>query len=486
MIVTRFAPSPTGALHVGGARTALYAWAFARHNNGKFILRIEDTDRERSDMSHADEIVDALQWMGLNWDEGPIFQSDRKEIYREHAEKLVELGAAYRCFCSQERLEEMRKEQTGKGVPEGYDRRCRNLSIEEVELELSKKTPHVIRFKMPLDGETIFRDELRGTIAYPNTQQDDFILLKSDGFPTYHLANVIDDHLMNVTHVMRGEEWIPSTPKHVRLYESFGWEPPAFVHLPVILAPDGKKLSKRHGATSVQEYRERGFLPTALLNYLTLLGWSPGDDREIFSRDELAELFSLERVNKRSAVFDETKLRWLNGKYLMELSWDRFEPLIMPYVEKFGLKDEQLKDWGVTLDKNEWIKKTLELGKERAETVIDVIEKLRFFYEEEIEFDEESVKKHFKGDDLQGRIEVGREAIQAANPWSIEELEKEIRGRADVKGFKHPKVFHPMRVAVTGRQHAPGLFTTIFLIGRNRALKRVEKALGIIANTIDR
>ncbi len=477
MIVTRFAPSPTGYLHVGGARTALYSWAYARRHGGRFILRIEDTDQGRSDPKMTEGILESMTWLDLAWDEGPVFQSERRAIYREQAEALLASGAAYRCFCTPERLEAMRKEQEGKGTDVGYDRLCRSIDPAEAARRAAAGEGHVIRFAMPREGATIFRDELRGEITYPNAQQDDFVLIKSDGFPTYHLANVVDDHLMAVTHVMRGEEWIPSTPKHVSLYAAFGWTPPAFVHLPVILAPDGKKLSKRHGATSVGEYRERGFLPEALANYLTLLGWSPGDDREILSPAEVTALFDIDRVNKRSAVFDEVKLRWMNQKYLAALPWERLEPLLEPWTAGLEVSVGRLEAWGVTLEPAAWRRQALTLGQERAEVLPECVEKVRFLFEDEVTIDPESREKHWKGEDLATRLRIGLEAVEASEPWGPEALEREIRGRADAAGFKHPKIFHPLRVAVTGRQHSPGLFQTLALLGRIRSGARIRAAL---------
>ncbi|HIE03586.1 MAG TPA: glutamate--tRNA ligase, partial [Candidatus Latescibacteria bacterium] len=319
MVRVRFAPSPTGRLHVGSAHTALFNWLFARHHGGAFVLRIEDTDRSRVVEGALEDILEGLRWLGLDWDEGPYFQSERVEIYRRHADVLLERGWAYRCFCSPERLERMRREQQARGEPPKYDRRCRDLPPDEVKGRVEAGEPNVIRLKVPLEGETKFVDLIRGEIVFRNSELDDLILLKSDGFPTYHLASVVDDHLMGITHVLRAEEWISSTPKHVLLYEAFGWEPPNFAHLPLILGPDKSKLSKRHGATALLDYRDKGYLPEAMANFLALLGWSPGDGREKLSGEEMIEEFSLEGMGKRGSVFDETKLEWLNGLCIREL-----------------------------------------------------------------------------------------------------------------------------------------------------------------------
>lgn len=482
-VVTRFAPSPTGFLHVGGARTALYSWAMARRHGGRFLLRIEDTDRTRYDAAAMQDIFESLRWLGLDWDEGPekggangpYVQSERSAHYRAAAEQLLAQGLAYKCYCTAERLEEMRAQQQGSET--GYDRRCRDLPADEREKLAAAGASFVVRFKMPIDGVTAFTDAIRGVIEYPNTQQDDFVILKTDGFPTYHLANVVDDHMMQVTHVMRGEEWIPSTPKHVRLYEAFGWQAPVFAHLPVILAADGGKLSKRHGAVSVREYRAAGYLPEALFNYLALLGWSPGDDREILSSAEIASLFDLERVSKRSAAFDHEKLQWMNGKYLESVAPERVVEFLRPELEKFGITDEKLASWGVPIGTAAWFTGIVALAKARVRLMPECIDKVRFFLDETITVPEELIAELKAEPDIKGRLEAGMQAILAAEPWSIETLDPGIRTGAKAAGFKPPKVMHPLRLATTGRKESPGIFETIFFIGRSRAVKRIQETL---------
>ena len=320
----RFAPSPTGYPHLGNIRTALFNWVFARHNNGVFILRIEDTDVARMVEGATDVILESLRWLGLDWDEGPYFQSQRLELYREAADRLLKQGRAYRCYCSPQRLESMRQEQMKRKQPPGYDRYCRNLTAKEcAEQEASGIIP-VVRFKSPLEGQTSFNDLLRGQIVFENSTLDDFVLLKSDGYPTYHLANIVDDHLMEISHVLRADEWLSSTPRHVLLYQALGWQPPQFAHLPMILGPDRSKLSKRHGATSITEYQEQGYLPEAMFNFLALLGWSLDDKTELLTRDEIVKHFSLERISKTAAVFNKDKLEWMNGVYLRGLSLEEF------------------------------------------------------------------------------------------------------------------------------------------------------------------
>jgi glutamyl-tRNA synthetase len=481
-VITRFAPSPTGFLHVGGARTALYSYLYAKRHGGKFILRIEDTDRARFSADALRDLIESLRWLGLAWDEGPeapgahgpYIQSERADLYKKFAAELLDAGHAYRCFCTTERLETMRRE---RGDQIGYDRACRGLDAGEAARRAASGEPHVLRFKMPLDGSTNFEDAIRGFIEYPNSQQDDFVVMKTDGFPTYHLANVVDDHLMEVTHVMRGEEWIPSTPKHIRLYEAFGWTMPVFAHLPVILSPDGGKLSKRHGAVSVREYRADGFLPDALINYLALLGWSPGDDREIMTIEDMTREFEIARVNKRGAIFDKVKLTWMNGRYITALTPGALESLLAEQLAPFAITDETLARWGVSLPKSEWLAMVLAAGRDRAALLPEIIELTRFFLSDEIAVDPEAAAKNFKGDDWRARLAVGADAIRAAEPWSLEAIEREIRGRAEAAGFKPPKVMHPLRVAVTGRGQSPGLFETVFCVGRARSLERIARVL---------
>lgn len=489
MTVTRFAPSPTGFLHVGGARTAIYSWAWARRNGGRFLLRIEDTDRTRYRAEAMQDILESLRWLGLDWDEGPevggphgpYVQSERTAIYREHAERLLAEGKAYRCFCTSERLEELRRSQGADQA--GYDRRCAAIPSAEAARRASSGEPYVLRFRMPAEGSTTFEDAIRGFIEYPNAQQDDFVIMKTDGFPTYHLANVVDDRAMEVTHVMRGEEWIPSTPKHVRLYEAFGWPAPVFAHLPVILSPDGDKLSKRHGAVSVREYREQGYLPEALVNYLALLGWSPGDDREILSVGEIASLFDLARVNKRGAVFDTAKLQWMNGKYLETADAGRIAGLLAPHVAGFGIDAARLEAWGCVPDPDAWLEGVTHLAKSRVRLVPECVEKVRFFFEDAIVMDPEAVAKHLTPseghsvEELRARLMIAREAIVAAS-WTIEGIEAELRSRLKAAGIKPPLVFQPLRVALTGRMESPGIFETVYFIGRARAIARIDDAQG--------
>jgi len=393
----RFAPSPTGYLHVGGARSALFNFLFARRYNGTFILRIEDTDQSRFVQDALQEIFDSLKWLGLQWDEGPqvggeygpYVQSQRIEIYQNHAKMLLESGHAYRCFCTSERLAQLRAEQEKTKQPVGYDRCCRNLTREQIDKNLADGIPYVIRFKVPQGRTVVFEDKIRGMIQYNSDILDDLVLIKSDGFPTYHMASVVDDHLMEITHVLRGDEWIASTPRHVLIYEAFGWTPPTFAHLPVILSPDGGKLSKRKGAASVMDYKRAGFLPEALFNFLALLGWAPGDSREKMSVNELIESFALEQVSPKASVFDEKKLEWMNGLYLAERSSESLSSEIVPFFKEKKWIDPQ------SSDKDPYILRIIDLMKVRSKRVTDMAESCIYFFKDPINYEEKALKKYF-------------------------------------------------------------------------------------------
>ncbi|MGB9824685.1 MAG: glutamate--tRNA ligase [Candidatus Hydrothermia bacterium] len=475
MVKVRFAPSPTGYLHVGGARTALYNWLFARKNGGKFILRIEDTDRTRYVPGSVEDILESLKWLGLTWDEGPYFQSERIHIYKEHAEILLKKGHAYRCFCSQERLEELRKEQMERGLKPGYDRKCRYISEEESERMAKEGKPYVIRLKVPLEREIAFEDYLRGTIKVKGSELEDIVLLKSDGFPTYHLANVVDDHLMGITHVMRADEWIPSTPYHVFMYEAFDWEPPVFAHLPVILAPDGKgKLSKRHGATSVLEFRKMGILPEALVNFLALLGWSPGGDREIISINEMIELFDLKKVGKRGSVFDFNKLYWMNSYYIRNKDTQTLVELSKPFFKEAGVNIEDFDQ--------KTLSNIIELYKERIKTLSELPEVTRYFFTDDIEYDQEGLKKHLSD---KSRIELLKEFInelQEAEFNKKEEIERILRSFAEKKGIHPKELIHPIRILLTGKTVGPGLFELMEVLGKEACLRKLRKGISRLEN----
>ncbi len=488
----RFAPSPTGSLHVGGGRTALFTWLFAHGQarregrEGAFVLRIEDTDRKRLVPGATEGILDVLGWFGLTWEEGPdrggaygpYVQSERTELYREHAERLVATGQAYRCFCTPERLERVRQEKQARGEPPGYDRHCRNLPRDEVAAKLAEGEPRVVRFAMPLDGETRFTDLIRGEIVYRNATLEDQVLLKADGFPTYHLANVVDDHLMAITHVTRGPEWIPSAPLHVRLYEAFGWEMPVLAHMPLILAPGGGKLSKRHGATAMEEFRSQGYLPEALMNYLVLLGWSYDATTEFFSREDLLEKFRLERVSASPATFDYAKLRWFNQQYINHiLSLDDLTLRVVPYLAEAGLVDPDAAD--PAHPDFARLRPAVALLKDRMETLAEAPELLRYFLRDELDPYDPALlvpKKMGLEETIDALLAVER-TLDEVDLDDEAATEARFRALADELGLKAGQLFMPIRVAVTGRTQSPGLFETMRVIGVERCQARVRAAI---------
>jgi glutamyl-tRNA synthetase len=472
---TRFAPSPTGFLHIGGLRTALFAFLFARSSGGDFILRIEDTDRSRLVEGAMEDIIESLKWIGMQWEEGPdkggphapYLQSERKEIYREHANILVSKGGAYRCFCAPSRLEALREEQKKAGAFQGYDRRCRDLTARAIESSLSKGEPHVVRLKVPVGGASVFHDAIRGEIRTPNETLDDTVLLKSDGYPTYHLANVVDDHLMGITHVIRGDEWISSTPRHVALYEAFGWTPPVFAHVPVILNQSGGKLSKRHGATMVREFREKGYLADALLNFIALLGWSYDDKTVLFTMDELIRSFDLAKVNKAPAVFSYEKLDWFNGVYIRGKSTAELYDLLIPYFTKEGL----------TADKA-YLMDIIPLIRERLKTLSDVGKLTWFFFDSRFEVKEREhlVPKKLERKTVKAVLEGAARSLESLPSFDEAGIEKTLRDLVGTHGVKTGDVFMSVRVAVTGTTVSPGLFETIRVLGRERSVSRLESA----------
>ncbi len=483
--IVRFAPSPTGYLHVGGARTALFNFLFARRHQGKFILRIEDTDQKRYRPEALAEIFASLKWLGLLWDEGPevggdagpYFQSQRTALYRRHAEELLAAGRAYRCFCSEDRLAALRAEQEAAKMAHGsgYDRRCRALGGAEVEKLLAANAPYVVRLKVPDDRAVAFRDLIRGDITYDSAQLEDLVLLKSDGFPTYHLANVVDDHLMRITHVLRGDEWIASTPKHILIYEACGWSPPVFAHMPVILAPDGGKLSKRRGAASVLDYQRAGFLPEALVNFLALLGWAPGNDREIMTLDEMCAAFSLERVQAKAAVFDETKLEWMNGQYLQLRSVESLLPEVRDAWANLDLPPAAFAD-------DDFAMKVIALFRERSKKVAEIAERSVYFFRDPGEYDAQAARKYFKVD-AQLLVDTLSAGLAALEPFTRDALEGLFRRLAEEMGLSAGKLIHPTRLAVSGVSYGPGLFEMLELLGRETVLRRLRNAAKWIADT---
>jgi glutamyl-tRNA synthetase len=486
----RFAPSPTGYPHVGNIRTALFNWLFARHSGGSFIVRIEDTDVNRKVEGATEAILDGLRWLGIDWDEGPevggnygpYFQSQRLEHYQRIVRQLVEGDHAYPCYCSEERLVQMRKEMAERNESmRSYDRHCRDLSLaERTKLEAQGITP-VIRFKTPLKGETRFNDLIKGEVVFDNSTLDDFVLLKSDGYPTYHLANVVDDHLMKITHVLRADEWLSSTPRHILLYNALGYQPPLFAHLPMILGTDRSKLSKRHGATAITEYREQGYLPQAMMNFLALLGWALDDHTEMFTKEELIRNFSIERISKTSAIFNLDKLKWMNGVYIRNLSASELADRLLPFLER-DLPQSVKRPLS-----REYVKQIVPLIRERLTTLGKVESAMGamaeaaplydFFFVDEPVYDTHLLlgKKLTKEDAVRG-LEAALERLQALT-FNAQSLEDALRPLATELGLKAGDFFGLLRVAVTGRTATPPLFQTMASLGKERCLKRIKAAL---------
>ena len=477
---TRYAPSPTGDPHVGNIRTALFSWLFARHTGGDFLVRIEDTDVARRVEGSMESIMGSLRWLGVDWDEGPdvggnygpYVQSERLELYQQAATGLVERGHAYYCYCSSERLKEMRNEQARQKLPPGYDRLCRDKGYGP-----SAETPPVVRFKMPLEGETTFHDVIRGDVTFSNATVDDFVMLKSDGYPTYHLAHIVDDNLMEISHVLRAEEWLPSTPRHIHLYNALGYEMPFFAHLPIILGPDRSKLSKRHGDVSVLQYRDMGYLPEAMFNFLALLGWSLDDHTEILSRDELVENFTLERIVKSGAIFNLEKLTWMNGVYIRSMSDEDLVHRIMQVLD-----DSLAPEVPRPLSEG-YVGEITPLVQERLKTMTEVPQLMDFFFVDDLEYPPDDLVQ--KGMDRAGTtlaLERTLERVTGLDDWTTESLEGELRPLAEELNVKTGQLFGAIRVAVTGRKAAPPLFETMAVLGRDKSLDRLRKSVGALRN----
>ncbi len=470
----RFAPSPTGYLHVGGARTALFNWLFARREGGTFVLRIEDTDRARSSDAMVRAIMDGLTWLGLDWDEGPAHQADGLQRHRADAFRLLESGAAYRCFCTPEELE-ARRAGTGDDGAYRYDRRClRVVSPEESERRADAGEPFTIRMRVP-EGRTEWVDAVHGSTSFDNGDIDDFIVLRSDGTPVYNLAVVSDDAHMRISHVIRGDDHLSNTPKQILLYEALGYTVPTFCHVPMILGADGKRLSKRHGATAVGDYAGRGILPEAMINFLALLGWSPGDDREIMDRDELVQAFSLGRINKKSAVFDTDKLEWLNGQYIDRRDPAELEPLVTEALDARGV------DTTALAERRDWYLDLIGLLKSRARRIDDIAEQALPFITPTVEYDEAAVRKHWKRPaEVADRLRALHERFAALDPWDEDTLETTLRDLARELGVGAGKLIHPLRVALLGTAASPGIFEVAMAVGRERGLDRIRRALDIL------
>lgn len=468
-VQTRIAPSPTGSPHVGTAYVALFNWAWARQNRGKFILRIEDTDRSRFLPEAESQIIESLNWLGFNWDEGPIRQSGRLPIYLKHAEELIQKDHAYYCFCSETRLEEIRQKAQKEGLPPRYDRFCRKLDP-KVSAERAKKEKFVIRLKVPDEGTTSFNDLVRGEISFENKVLDDQVLIKSDGYPTYHLAVVVDDHLMGVTHVLRGEEWISSTPKHVLLYQAFGWELPKFAHFPVIREASRAKLSKRHGAVGILEFQEDGYLPEALLNFLALLGWSHPQGKEIFSLAEFTEKFDLRRISTTAPVFDREKLDWMNGEYIRQLKVAELASRIRDYLKDYrGLEIDQA-----------LLSKIVPLVRERIKKLGEFEGLAGFFFNDVAWTKEELLEKRESAGSAAEKLRGVLAQLEKEDDWTAGQLEGEVRGLSQEKGWKAPALFMLLRVAVTGQKVSPPLFESMEVLRKDKTIQRIKRAIKVL------
>ncbi len=486
---TRFAPSPTGFMHIGGMRTAIFAWLLAKRFGGKFILRIEDTDQERLVPGAIRFIIEEMAWFGIVPDEGPsidelkkvneywegapefsgshapYMQSNRLPRYQEIAAQLIENGMAYRCDCTPQMLEKERNEQMARKETPGYSGYCRNRTV-------PKESRHVVRFKMPVRRSLVLEDVVRGRVAWDNVPLKDPVLLKSDGFPTYHLAVVCDDHDMQISHVLRGEEWLPSTPLHLLLFEALGWEAPTFAHLPQVLGPDGKKLSKRHGATSSAVFREGGYLAEAVFNFITLIGWSPGDgeEQEVFTIDELCQRFDLNHVNKAGGVFDYNKLAWMNGVYIRTLPVDKFIEVVMPFLEKAGLK--------VDMDKLKLISPHIQ---ERIKVLPEAAPMIEFLFTDKIERELPGMlKKGIDASIAKKILELSLERLIALEDFSIVAIEGVLRPMAEELGLKVGPMFGVLRIAVTGKMITPPLFESFNALGKEKTLERIKETIGLI------
>ena len=467
----RFAPSPTGNFHIGGARTALFNWLFARSNNGKFLVRIEDTDKERSSQEFLDSILNSMKWLGLEWDEELFIQSQAIGQHRTAVDELLKSGGAYKCFCTLEELDVRRKESYKNKIPYTYERTCYNLTAGEVQEKVENGMSFAVRYTVP-EGVTEFYDVIHGKTVFQNKDIDDFIILRTDGTPTYQLAAVVDDHTMNITHIIRGDDHLSNTPKQIMLYQSFGWCVPEFAHMPMILGPDKTRLSKRHGAVSVEIYRERGYLPEALRNFLLLLGWSPGDDREVIPLAEVVHKFDLRNSSKKSAVFDETKLEWMNGQYISSLETDELSERLIPYVKTDAQLSEKVVEKG-----SEYFKQVLELVKTRMKLLTDLIEFGCYFYKNPVVFDPKVVKKYWKDDEVMERLGRVRLKMIDIDDFSEKAIEISVRDLAGSLEISAAKLIHPIRLALTGFGIGPGLFEVMCLLGKETVVVRLEKAI---------
>ena len=483
----RYAPSPTGRQHIGSVRTALFDYFFSRSRGGTFVLRIEDTDQSRFADEALQDLYDTYAWLGVEWDEGPdkggpfgpYIQTQRRELYQKHIHELVEMGKAYRCYCSPERLDSLRQSAEGGKTAGGYDRRCRELTSDQEDEFKQQGIKPVIRFKVPLEGKTTYSDAILGEISTRNRDiPADPVLVKSDGLPTYHLAVVIDDHHMEITHAFRGQEWLPSAPLHILLYDAFGWPAPLLCHLPVILGKDGQKLGKRHGSTSIAEFKTAGFLPEAIINYVSLLGWSYDDQREFFTKEELGQLFSLEKLNKAAAVFDYKKLEWFNGQYIRKKPDNELKNLLLPYLVADGIVSDP-----ITQTEQEIVDGMMPLVKERLRLLPEVSELVRFLFSD-VRIDDAGklIPKRLDAGGTLAGLKAARDILDGFGGRDDDENERLFREASETLDIKLGDMLMPVRIAVTGSAASPPLFGSIKLLGVGKTLSRVDRAITMLQN----
>ena len=490
---TRFAPSPTGFLHIGGLRTALFAYLEAHKNGGTFLLRLEDTDRERFVEGGAENILKALEWANVKIDEGvvlkenkvsqigdngPYIQSERLDIYKKYIEELLEKEQAYYCFCTKERLDELRKVQELNKKATGYDRHCRNLDKEEIEKNLEQNLPHVIRLKMPTEGTTEFEDKVRGKVSFENVLIDDQVLIKSDGFPTYHFAVVVDDHLMEITDIIRGEEWLPSIPKHIILYQAFGWDIPNYAHLPLLVNEQKQKLSKRHGDVSVEDFKEKGYLAEALVNFIAFLGWNPGTDKEIYSLEKLKQDFAIAKVGKAAAVFNREKLDWYNKQYITQMDLNELTKRTIPFFKNFGiLNKDEIDDQ----EKFEALKKIVGLEQGRASTLVELVEATGFMFADELDYDKELLAwRKSTLQDAKEKLGLVKELLEKIENWDKNSIEEILFKWIEDNQYGKGDVLWPLRVALSGQKNSPGPTEIAQALGKTKTLQRIEATISKI------
>lgn len=473
----RFAPSPSGYLHIGGARTALFNYLFARHHGGVFVLRIEDTDRERSTEESVAAIYEGMRWLGLSWDEGPeiggpygpYHQSGRLPLYAEASERLRREGIAYRCYCNPDDLKRRRDDAMGRGEPPKYDRACLRLTAAESDARSAGGEPHALRFRMP-DGETTWQDEVRSDVTFQNSVLDDFVILRSDGHPTYNFAAVVDDHAMEISHVLRGDDHISNTPRQIRLYRALGWERPRFAHIPMILGPDGTRLSKRHGATSVTMFRDEGILAEAMVNFLALLGWAYDGEREIFSLEELSRFFTLDRVSKNPAIFNYDKLEWMNGEYFRSLPVERRTELVIQHLRAAGALPESV------LSDRAFLSRAVEAAGDRMKRPRHFLDYSAYLFVDRVEPEPELWAELRAKPGAAARLRMLADALEQVSPFEHDSLEKATRGIAARESVKAGDVIMPARIALTGKKVTPGIFDVMLLLGADRSVRRLRDA----------